>query len=124
MLGDAFSLVLAGAGVGLVSTLLQRSAAAVQAAQADRARAREQAVRLAEREEIGRRVHDSVLQVLTLVHKRGRELAGHDVVDPARVAELADLAAAQERELRDLVLRPDGFGGGPCPAPPARTRCR
>lgn len=112
VLGDAFSLVLAGAGVGLVSTLLQRSAAALQAAQADRVRAREQAARLAEREELGRQVHDSVLQVLTLVHKRGRELADSPVVDPRRVRELADLAAAQERELRDLVLRPDGFGAG------------
>lgn len=113
VLGDAFSLVLAGAGVGLVSTLLTRSATALQAAQADRVRAREQAVRLAEREELGRRVHDSVLQVLTLVHKRARELADEPAVDPARVGELADLAAAQERELRDLVLRPDGFGSGP-----------
>lgn len=112
VLGDAFSLVLAGAGVGLVSTLLQRSALALQAAQADRARAREEAVRLAEREELARRVHDSVLQVLTLVHKRGRELADLPVVDPARVGALADLAAAQERELRDLVLRPGGFAGG------------
>jgi signal transduction histidine kinase len=113
VLGDAFSLVLAGAGVGLVSTLLQRSASQAQAAQAERVRTREQAARLAEREELGRRVHDSVLQVLALVHKRGRELAGTAVVDPARVGELADLAAAQERELRDLLLRPDGFGGGP-----------
>ena len=112
VLGDAFSLVLAGAGVGLVSTLLQRSAGALQAAQADRARAREEAVRLVEREELARRVHDSVLQVLTLVHKRGRELADLPVVDPARVGALADLAAAQERELRDLVLRPGGFTGG------------
>jgi signal transduction histidine kinase len=112
VLGDAFSLVLAGAGVGLVSTLLQRSAAALQAAQADRVRAREEAARFAEREELGRRVHDSVLQVLALVHKRGRELAQQPVVEPRQVAELADLAAAQERELRDLVLRPDGFGSG------------
>lgn len=112
VLGDAFSLVLAGAGVGLVSTLLQRSASALQAAQADRLRAREEAARLAEREDLGRRVHDSVLQVLALVHKRGRELADQPVVDPVRVGELADLAAAQERELRALVLRPDGFGSG------------
>ncbi len=110
VLGDAFSLVLAGAGIGLVSTLLQRSAAALAAAQADRLRAREEAARLAEREELGRQVHDSVLQVLTLVHKRGRELAGQPVVDPAQVGELADLAAAQERALRGLVLRPGGLG--------------
>ncbi|WP_380165128.1 sensor histidine kinase [Jannaschia sp. R86511] len=115
VLGTAFSLVLAGAGVGLVSTLLQRSAAALQAAQADRLRAREEAARLAEREELGRQVHDSVLQVLSLVHKRGRELADSPVVDPRAVAALADLAAAQERELRDLVLRPDGLGTGSAP---------
>lgn len=113
VLGDAFSLVLAGAGIGLVSTLLRRSAADLAAAQSDRLLAREHAARLAEREELGRRVHDSVLQVLAMVHKRGRELADSPDLDPRQVRELADLAAAQERELRDLVLRPDGFGSDP-----------
>lgn len=116
VLGNAFSLALAGAGTGLVSTLLQRSAAEVAAAQADRSRAREEAARLAEREEIGRQVHDSVLQVLTLVHKRGREIAGTDPVDPRAVAGLAELAAEQERTLRDLVLRPVLASPAPRPA--------
>ena len=122
VLGNAFSLALAGAGTGLVSTLLQRSAAEVAAAQADRARAREEAARLAEREEIGRQVHDSVLQVLTLVHKRGREIAATDPVDPRAVAGLAELAAEQERSLRDLVLRP--VLASPAPGPAAGPGCR
>ncbi len=108
VLGNAFSLVLAGAGVGLLSTLLQRSAAALAVAQADRLRSREQAARLAERDEVSRAVHDSALQVLAMVHKRGRELARQERVEPQQVAALAELAAEQERALRDLVLSPVG----------------
>lgn len=111
VLGDAFSLVLAGAGVGLVSMLMRRSTAELAVAQADRLRAREDAARLAEREEIGRQVHDSVLQVLALIHKRGRELAEQAEVTPAQVAALAELAAEQERALRDFILRPGGLRG-------------
>jgi signal transduction histidine kinase len=107
--GDAFSLVLAGAGVGLVSTLVQRSRVAVQVAEHERLRASEEAARLAEREVLAREVHDSVLQSLTLVHKRGRELAASGgAVEPAAVQELADLAARQERHLRELLLRSRG----------------
>lgn len=51
-----------------------------------------------ERERLARRIHDGVLQALTLIHRRGLELGGD-----ARV--LADLAAQQERELRRLIAR-------------------
>ncbi|MGL5930144.1 MAG: MacS family sensor histidine kinase, partial [Dermatophilaceae bacterium] len=52
--------------------------------------------RLHERERIARVVHDGVLQSLAYIHRRGNELAG-----PA--AELAELAAEQERALRRFV---------------------
>ncbi len=52
--------------------------------------------RLRERERLARVVHDGVLQTLAYVHRRGDEIGG-----PA--AELASLAAEQERSLRRLV---------------------
>lgn len=103
---DAVNLVLAGAGFGFVATLLRRSARDLHDAQVAEVAARERAARLTERESLGRQIHDSVLQVLTLVHKRGRELAEQDQVPGPEVARLADLAAAQERTLRALILRP------------------
>lgn len=51
-----------------------------------------------ERERLARRIHDGVLQALTLIHRRGLELGGEAGV-------LADLAAQQERELRKLIAR-------------------
>ncbi|MGQ0839525.1 MacS family sensor histidine kinase [Actinokineospora sp.] len=50
----------------------------------------------AERERLARSIHDSVLQVLARVGKRGRELGGE-------AAELAELAGRQEVALRALV---------------------
>jgi signal transduction histidine kinase len=105
---DAVYFVLAGVGMGFVTEALTRSAAQVRAAQAAEVAAIERAARLTERESIGRAIHDSVLQSLALVHKRGRELADRPVVDGAEVAELADLAAAQERTLRHLILHDPG----------------
>jgi signal transduction histidine kinase len=51
-----------------------------------------------ERERLARRIHDSVLQVLTLVQRRGAELGGE-------AGELGRLAGEQEAELR-LLLSP------------------
>ncbi len=104
--GDVGNFLLAGGATGLVGRLLDRSAAEVRAAQAAEVRAREQAARLAEREALARDIHDSVLQALALVHKRGRELAAGDAVPAAAVARLADLARAQERAVRSLLLAP------------------
>lgn len=56
--------------------------------------------RLAERERLGRQVHDGVLQALALIHRRGRALGGEGEA-------LADLAAEQERSLRTLISRLD-----------------
>src|SRR5262249_847921 len=49
-----------------------------------------------ERERLARGIHDSVLQVLALVQKRGNELGGE-------AAELGRLAGEQEATLRSLV---------------------
>src|SRR5680860_1244411 len=58
-----------------------------------------------QRESLAREIHDSVLQALALVHKKGRELAQSPAVPPAEVAHLADIAGRQEVELRSLILR-------------------
>lgn len=107
-LRDPVNLLLAGGGLGYVSALLERSAVQVRAAQEQQVRATERAARATERESLGRQIHDSVLQALALVHKRGRELADRPTVAPREIARLADLAAEQERALRALILRPAG----------------
>jgi signal transduction histidine kinase len=59
-----------------------------------------------ERERLARSIHDSVLQVLTLVQRRGTELGGE-------AAELGRLAGEQEAALRELVrTAPREAGGG------------
>jgi len=106
VLSDAFTILLATAGVGVVSSLLRRSATQLRAATANELAAREAAARLAERDSLGRTIHDSVLQSLTMVHKRGRELAAAASVPGSELAALAELAGAQEAALRDLLVRP------------------
>ena len=83
-------LVLIAGGVGgyVVRVVLRAEASVAQAA-------RREAV-VAERERIARDIHDSVLQVLALVSRRGRGLGGE-------AAELGELAAEQEAALRALV---------------------
>ncbi|HEX2056995.1 MAG TPA: ATP-binding protein [Actinomycetota bacterium] len=97
--------LVAGGAVGFVSILLVRSAEALQTATEELVRERERAARLAERESLAREIHDSVLQVLALIHKKGRELARRKDVPPDEVGTLAALAEAQEVELRSLILR-------------------
>jgi signal transduction histidine kinase len=101
----ALNFVLAGGAVGLVAQLLERSAAQVRRATEETMRARERAARLSERESLARQIHDSVLQSLAMVHKRGRELAAAGPVPAGEVAGLAEMAASQERALRALILR-------------------
>lgn len=103
--GAVLNYVVAAGAVGLVARLLVDSAHAVDAANRAVVVERERAARLAEREKLGRQIHDSVLQALALIHKRGRELTGAPQVAPEAVGELADIAAAQEAELRSLILR-------------------
>lgn len=114
----ALNFVLAGGAVGLVAQLLDRSAAELRRAADETMRARERAARLSERESLARQIHDSVLQSLAMVHKRGRELAGAGEVPAEEVAKLAEMAASQERALRALILR----GPGEAPSGTASLR--
>lgn len=86
---DAVLLMGSGFVVGLASVTARR--AQERMAQAARAEAA-----TAERERLARSIHDSVLQVLARVRKRGNELGGE-------AAELARLAGEQEVALRSLV---------------------
>jgi signal transduction histidine kinase len=88
-LNNGMLLVLPGAVVGYVADLAtQVEARSRHAAQLEAA--------TAERERIARAVHDSVLQVLALVQRRGAQIGG-----PA--AELGRLAGEQEAALRALI---------------------
>lgn len=89
LLRDAVQLVGIGFVIGFATATARRSAE--QLAHALRAEAA-----TAERERLARTIHDSVLQVLARVRRRGAELGGE-------AAELAQLAGEQEVALRALV---------------------
>jgi signal transduction histidine kinase len=84
-------LLLAGVGfvLGLAASTSRRSAARLATALRAEAATRE-------RERLARSIHDSVLQVLAHVRRRGAELGGE-------AADLARLAGAQEVALRAMV---------------------
>lgn len=103
--GSSVQFLAAGGTVGWVSRLLERTAEHARRATDDLVRERERGARLAERESLARQIHDSVLQSLALVHKRGKELATSQAPSPADVESLADLAGQQEAALRGLILR-------------------
>lgn len=103
--GAVINYLVAGVAVGLVSRVLQRSDEAVEQATSELVRERERAARLSERETLGRHIHDSVLQALAFVHKRGREIAASRNLSRDEVAELATIAGRQEQELRSLIVR-------------------
>ena len=105
MTGAVLNYVVAGVAVGIVARVLVKSAEAVAAASEKLMAERERAARLAEREKLARQIHDSVLQSLAYVHKRGRELASREPVPADEVAQLSELAAKQEEELRSMILR-------------------
>jgi signal transduction histidine kinase len=96
--GNVFLLLVGGPVVGFLSGLLQRVSD-------ERDRALRATAVAAERQRLARAVHDGVLQVLTLVQRRGAELGGE-------AAELGRLAGEQEVALRALVHGQDA------PAPP------
>ena len=104
--GAMLNYLVAGVAVGLVWRLLVRSSEAVKVATEALIKEREHSARLAERESLARAIHDSVLQALSLVHKRGRELASSSEVRADEVERLAGLAGKQEAELRALISRP------------------
>ncbi|SFA80614.1 Signal transduction histidine kinase [Amycolatopsis marina] len=86
---DGVLLTASGLLIGMAATTARRSQAAL--AQAMRTEAA-----TAERERLARSIHDSVLQVLARVRRRGAEFGGE-------AAELATLAGEQEIALRSLV---------------------
>jgi signal transduction histidine kinase len=95
--GTAFSVVLNGVVLlllaGVIVGHLARLAAEVEA---ERQHAIEVEAARRERERLARHIHDSVLQVLALVQRRGAEAGG-------TAAELGRLAGQQEAALRALV---------------------
>ncbi|MEU7872324.1 DUF5931 domain-containing protein [Dactylosporangium sp. NPDC049140] len=91
-------MILAGIGVGHIARLAIDAEARLQ-------RASELEAATRERERLARGIHDSVLQVLALVQRRGAELGGE-------AAELGRLAGAQESVLRSLIAAAS-------PVPPA-----
>ncbi|HEX2180255.1 MAG TPA: ATP-binding protein, partial [Actinomycetota bacterium] len=97
--------VLIGLLFGIVSNLLRRASDEAEAATSEVLAASEREARLAERESMAREIHDSVLQVLALIHKRGVELAESGSPTPKDVLELAEMARDQEVALRGLILR-------------------
>ncbi|MFB4299403.1 MacS family sensor histidine kinase [Actinomadura sp. NTSP31] len=94
-------LFLAGLVVGQVVRLARE-------AEARLARAVEMEAATRERERLARRIHDSVLQVLAMVQRRGGEAGGE-------AAELGRLAGEQEAALRALI------GAGPTAPATARA---
>jgi signal transduction histidine kinase len=82
-------LLLTGAVVGFVAHIAVRAEQQMRAATAAHAA-------LAERERLARSIHDGVLQLLGLVHRKGREAGGEWAV-------LAAEAAEQETALRGLL---------------------
>lgn len=97
--------LLAGGAVGLVARTLRRAAEELRRANEEVARERDRAARLAERESLARQIHDSVLQALAMVHKRGKELGAQTAVPGRDVLGLAEMAAQQERTLRSMIQR-------------------
>jgi signal transduction histidine kinase len=95
-------LLMAAVLVGYVATLTTRAERALQ-------RATELEAASRERERLARSIHDSVLQVLAMVQRRGAEAGGE-------AAEIGRLAGQQEAALRALV------GGDRAAAVPAGER--
>jgi signal transduction histidine kinase len=91
-------LLMAAMLVGYVATLMSRAEQALQRATEIEAASRE-------RERLARRIHDSVLQVLAMVQRRGAEAGGE-------AAEIGRLAGEQEAALRALVSS-DGLASLP-----------
>lgn len=100
----AVLLFMAGVVVGHVARLARQAEERMRRAERIEAAGRE-------RERLARGIHDSVLQVLALVQRRGAEIGGE-------AAELGRLAGEQEAALRALVQAPP-IAEPPAAAPPA-----
>ena len=97
--------IAAGGAMGLISRTLGRASQELRRAQEQVLRERERVARLSEHATMGRQIHDSVLQALAWVNKRGHELGAEASVPGREVLRLADMAAQQERALRALIQR-------------------
>jgi signal transduction histidine kinase len=91
--------------IGLFAGTLERAAGDLRLANEAALAERERAARARERETMARTLHDSVLQSLALVQRRGRELTSQDHVEGSEVAELVRVAEEEERALRALLRR-------------------
>jgi len=105
LFNGVFYYLSAGGAAGVVRRVLVRSAGERSLAVEEATRQREKAARLAEREALGREIHDSVLQALALLRKRGKELTG-PFVSAEEIHELVELAGHQEQALRVLLSEP------------------
>jgi len=108
LLNGAFYFLSAGGAAGVVRRALVISAAERARALEEASAQHDRAVRLAEREALGRQIHDSVLQALALVGKRGKELLARPSVPREEVRDLLELAGRQEQALRVLLSEPPG----------------
>ena len=86
---NALLVIVAGAVIGYLARVSLRAEAALADATAV-------ASAQHERERLGREIHDSVLQALAFITRRGREIGGE-------TGDLAELASEQEQALRRLV---------------------
>ncbi len=108
-MNGAVLMFMAGVVVGHVARLARQAEERMRRAARIEAAGRE-------RERLARGIHDSVLQVLALVQRRGAEIGGE-------AAELGRLAGEQEAALRALVQAPS-VAEAPDPAPPPGLRGR
>lgn len=97
----------AGGTIGLIARLLRKQTEEIRVANEDSAREQARAARLAEREVIARRIHDSALQSLSLITKRGREIAAGPTIESGEVLALASIAEREQRQLRTMIARED-----------------
>ena len=113
VLNGAFYFLSAGGAAGVVRRALVISGAERARALAEASAQHDRAVRLAAREALGRQIHDSVLQALALVRKRGSELLARPSVPREEVQDLLEFAGRQEHALRVLLSeRPGEPPGG------------
>jgi signal transduction histidine kinase len=108
LLNGAFYFLSAGGAAGVVRRALVISAAERALALEEASAQHDRAVRLAAREALGRQIHDSVLQALGLVTKRGNELLARPSVPREEVQDLLELAGRQELALRVLLSERPG----------------